>query len=807
MFAGVLQDVCYGLRSMRANPGVTAVGVLTLALGIGANTTVFGILNEGLLRPVPRASDPGALVQLRRQFGGRDTDGFSHLGYLDYRDHARSFSGLMAYCDSGMNLSAASRPEEVPVGIVTGNYFQVLGIRAALGRLIGPEDDRIPGAHPVAVLSYALWKGRFGARADVAGRTITLNGFPFTVLGVSPDGFRGVELGSKLDLWIPLAMERQARPQFPALGDRLFTSLSVVGRLRPGIPLEQAQGELSVLAARFEEPDDGKRARVLVLSGIRLIPEWRGFLVGMLRVLVAMVGLVLLIACANVANLLLARAVARRREIAVRLAIGAGRARLARQWLTESILLALLGGVAGLAVALGGGELFRSFYSEVDYTIDPRVFGFALAISVFSGLLFGFAPALQCRREDVISSLKGGAPGRGDSRVRLRQMLVVSQVALSLVVMVVAGLFVRTLRNLQSMDPGFQRRSVFSVQFDFRVQGYSDARGKALYGELLARAAALPQVRSAALANTLPVGWVWDAEIEAEGSARGAGNAPRRVGNTVVSEKYFETFGIALLQGRGFGPADGEGAPKVAVVNETMARLLWPGEAAIGKRFRFRYRLGPRPLIEVVGIARDSKYGFLAEKPQPFLYLPFAQNYQPGMKLVVRSNGDVAGAMAVVRDQVLALDANLPFPTLLTMDRHIAETLANERMNATMIGVFGLLALFISAAGVYAVTSYAVARRTAEIGIRLALGARPADVFRMILRQTMSLTGAGLVIGALLALAVIPLIQADLFGVSPADPESLAGAALILVVVTLLAACVPARRALRIEPMAALRYE
>ncbi len=805
MAGGVFRDVRYGLRAMRANPGVTAVAVLTLALGIGANTTIFGFLNEGLLRPVPRAIDPGRLVQLRRQFEGSDTEGFSHPGYVDYRDRARSFSGLMAYRDAGLLLGTGGRPEEIQGGIVTGNHFQVLGIRPALGRLMGPDDDRTPGAHPVAVLSHALWKSRFGADPGVIGRPIVLNGYPFSVIGVAPDGFRGVELGSKLDLWIPLAMEKQARPMFPTLNDRFFTSLSVVGRLRPGVSLEQAQAELRVLARQLEEPRKGRQPRVLVVSGIRLVPEWRTYFLGLWRVLMAMVGLVLLVACANVANLMLARATARRREIAVRLAIGAGRTRLLRQLLTESVLLAVMGGVAGLGVAYWGGELFQWLYhEEVDFGIDRRILGFTLAVSLASGILFGLAPALACVRLDLVSSLKGAAAGRGDSRVGFRQALVVSQVALSLVVMVVAGLFVRTLGNLQSIDPGFERRGVFFVQFDLRVAGYSQARGKALYAELLERVGALGQVRSASLADTLPPGWMWDAEVETE---TGAPRAPVKAGKNVVGEKYLETLGIALVEGRAFSPADREGAPGVAIVNESLAHRLWPGERAVGKRFRFLGIFGPRPFIEVIGVARDGKYAYFAEKPQPFLYLPFAQDYQPQMKLVARAAGDLGSAIAAVRDQVAAADPNLPFPKLLTMDQHIAESLTNERMNATMIGIFGLLALLLSSVGVYAVTSYAVERRTAEIGIRLALGARPADVLRAVLGNAMALTGAGLLAGTLLALAAIPLIQADLFGVGAADPVSYAAAALVLAAVTLLAAYVPARRVLRIDPATALRYE
>jgi predicted permease len=806
MAAGVFRDVRYGLRAMRANPGVTAVAVLTLALGIGANTTIFGFLNEGLLRPVPRATDPGRLVQLLRQFERSDTEKFSHPGFVDYRDRVQSFSGLMGYRGARLLLGTGGRPEEVESGIVTGNYFTVLGVRPALGRLIGPDDDRKPGAHPVAVLSYPLWQGRFGADPEVVGRLIAVNRFSFTVIGVAPGGFRGVEVGSKLDLWIPLAMEREARPIFPTLNDRFFASLNVVGRLRPGVSPEQAQAELSVLARQLEEPRNGKRPRVLAIPGIRLDPDDRDYVLRLWRLLMAMVGLVLLVACANVANLALARATARRREIAVRLAIGAGRWRLVRQLLTESVLLAVAGGVAELAVAFGGGVLLRSFYPEVDFAIDRRMLGFTLAVSVVSGIVFGLAPALASVRGDVVSALKGVAAGRGDSRARFRQALVAFQVALSLVVMVVAGLLVRTLGNLQSADPGFERHGVFAVRFNFRVQGYSQARGSALYRELLGRVAALPQVRSASLAETLPPGWVWDAPIEIEASPGRAAGATVRAGNNAVTEKYFETLGIALVQGRAFAPADSERAPKVAVVNETMARRLWPGERAIGKRFHFK-RFGPQPFIEVVGIARDGKYGHFAEKPQPFLYLPFTQDYQPNMILVVRGAGDLAGAIAAVREQVLALDANLPFPTLVTMDQRIAESLTEQRMYATTVGVFGLLALLLSTLGVYAVTCYAVERRTAEIGIRLALGARPVDVLGMILRQTMTLTGAGLVVGALVALATIPLLKAELFGVGPADPLSFAGAALILAGVTLAAAYVPARRVLRIQPMAALRYE
>jgi predicted permease len=798
------RDLRYAVRSMRDNPGLTAVAVLTLALGIGANTTIFGFLNEGLLRPVPHATDPDRLVQLRRQLEGRQTEGFSHLAYVDYRDRARSFSGLMGYRGADLLLGAGGRPVEIKGGIVTGNFFQVLGLGPAMGRLLGPDDDRTPGAHPVAVLSYALWKTRFGADPGAIGRPIVLNGFPFLVIGVAPDGFQSVEVGEREDLWIPLAMEKQARPSFPTLNDRVFASLSVVGRLRPGVSLEQAQAELNVLAPHLEDLHQGKRPRVLVAAGIRLAPEWRGAVLELWRVLGAMVGLVLLVACANVANLMLARATARRREIAVRLAIGAGRARLLRQLLTESVLLALMGGLAGLAVAFGGGELLRRFIPEVDFATDRRMLGFTLAVSLASGILFGLAPALASVRLDLVSSLKGAAAGRGDSRARLRQALVVAQVALSLVVMVVAGLFVRTLGKLQAVDPGFDRRGVFFVQFGLRATGYSQARGQALYAGLVERVAALGEVSSVSLANTLPPGWMWTWEIEARTGALGAKLA---VGYNVVAERYFETLGIPLTDGRVFGPADAGGAPRVAIVNESLARRLWPGERAVGKSFRRVGGFGPQPFTEVIGVARDGKYANLAEKPRPFVYLPLAQNYQSEMKLVVRAAGGTASAIAAVRDQVAAADPNLPFPKLVTMDQHIAGSMNDQRMNATLIGIFGLLALLLSSVGVYAVTSYAVERRTAEIGIRLALGARPVDVLRAVLGNAMALTGIGLLAGALLALAMIPLVKAELYGVGAADPLSFAAAALVLASVTLVAAYLPARRVLRIDPMSALRYE
>ena len=800
------QDLRYALRGIRRSPGFALVAAVTLALGIGANSAIFSFLNELLFRPVPHAADPRSLVQLRRRKPlESDTSGFNRRSYDEYAARSHSFSGLLAYRDVDVHLGSGGRPENLGGQAVSGNFFSVLGLLMRAGRPLSPADNHIEGGHAVAVISASLWQRRFGADAAAVGRSVTINRLSFTVVGVAPAGFRGVEVGSQIDVWIPLAMERTLRSRFDSEG---FDTLNLVGRLKPGVTLSQAQAEIDVLSSQVEEASPAGRARVQVVSGVRLIPEFREYAVGLLRVLVATAALVLLIACANIANLLVARTSGRRQEIAVRQALGGGRKRLIRQFLTESALLAAGGGLLGLLVARVASQLMmKHFYTELGSAprLDSRILVFTLTVTAASSLLFGLAPALQAARQDVVAGLKDISGGR--RRSQLRPSLVAAQVALCLVAVISAGLFVRTLRNLAHQDLGFETQRLFFVQMNLQVAGYSEARSRAFYDELLERVRALPQVRSATLADTVPPGWLWSGPVEIEGRPLRKGEAGPTVGHNTVGAEFFQTMGIPVLLGRGFQVSDRAKATHVVVVNETMARQFWPGESPIRKRLRWANGFGERPYMEVVGVVRDGKYGSLGGKTGPFLYVPFAQDFTPDMKVVVRSNGDVDGAIATVRRQVLALDTDLPVPNLDTMEQHISESLVNQRMVAVSTSIFGLIALAVAAVGLYGVVTWSVVQRTREIGIRLALGAEPRAIVRLILRDALRLVAGGLILGALLAMAVTRVFIDWLFGVKPADPLSYAAGAVLLIAVMLLATWVPARRALGVDPVRSLRSE
>ena len=801
-------DLNYAFRALRARPGFAAVVVATLALGIGVNTGTFSALNEVLLRPVPGAIKPGQLILLRRSTGGIETDGFSYPGYQDYRDRVTTVSGLMAYRGADLDVGLGGRPERLTGALVSGNYFKVLGIRPSRGRLIGDDDNRVPGGHAVAVLSHALWERRFGLDPAAIGRKITLNGYPFTVIGIIADHFRGTELFETVDIWIPIMMEKQARVMFESLNDRASTMVGVVGRLKPGITLEQSQAELDTLANRLEEPRRGRQARLIALRGIRADPEWRANAAPMMYALMAIVGLVLLIACANVANLVLARASSRRREVAIRLAVGAGRWRLIRYLMTENLLLAALGGAGGLLLATWSAAGYRYYFPEIRVTLDWRVLLFTMLISLLSGVLFGLAPAVQLGCQDLVSGLRGDPPGIRWQRVALRDLLVVAQIALSVVVIVAAGLCVRTLRNLRHVDPGFATRDGFLMQFKLRTAGYTETRSRAFYAELIERVRALPGVRAMSLADTMPPGWVWGANVEAEGGTRRSAEPLLHVGKNIVGPGYFETMEIRLLAGRDLTSLDAAGAPVVAIVNETMARKLWPGMQPLGRRFRWNgdgHDHGP--WIEVIAIVRDGKYGWLVEETMPFFYSPFGQSHQLDMKLIVRTAGDPRPVLAMARNHALNIDANLAVPDVQTIRQHIEESLGSERIAVAMTAVFGLLSLVIAAVGLYAVVSYTVAQRAHELGIRMALGARHRDVLGLILRRGMVMAGTGVCTGTVLALGLIPVLRLNIYGVKASDPASLAVASAVLVPVALLASYVPARRVLRLDPAAAVRYE
>ena len=814
------QDLRYGARAYLKAPAFTLAAAVALALGIGANATIFSFVNALLLRPVQGVREPGRLVAVyTSDYSSGLYGGSSVPDYLDFRDQSDAFEGLAAYEPAISSLSAGGEdaPERGRGAYVSGNYFDVLGVGAAAGRVLQPQDDVTPGAHPLVVISHQLWRRRFNSDPAIVGRHVNLDGRPYAVVGVAAESFKGLHLGEPApDFWLPLVMMPES--VLKARGNR---GRDIVGRLKPGATAEQAQAQLTGIAARLaraypdtnlgtlEKPDQPRPVTVAPLTLIG--PRARENVRAVARLLLAVVGLVLLIACANVANLLLARAATRRREIAIRLALGASRPRLVRQLITESMALALLGGALGLFVAAWTADLLPGFFPAedtalLDLSLDWRVLGFTAGVSLLTGLVFGLAPALQASRPDLLMALKDDAGGKsqGLRRFGLRNLLVVAQIALALLLLVGAGLFIRSLRNALSLDPGFDPNNLLLASLEIRGQQLSKEQGSALYDELLERVGGLPGVRAATYTRVTPLG--------GGGQRRGTqieGYQPRpkedtEINTNVVGRDYFRTMGIGIVRGRGFDARDTEKSQPVVVVNEEFARRYFPNQDPIGKRLRTSSR---GPYQEIVGVARDAKYRDLREQTLPFIYIPLAQEYQRGMTLVVRTEGDPLAAAPAVRGLMQSLNKNLPLYNVTTMASHVRAALSAERMIAVLLGVFGGVALALASIGVYGVMAYSVAQRTREIGIRVALGASRKDIIGLIVGQGMALVLLGGAAGLALSFALTRLLAGLLFGVSASDPATYAGVTTLLAGVALLACYLPARRATKVDPMVALRYE
>jgi putative ABC transport system permease protein len=797
------------------SPGFTLVAMLSLALGIGANVSIFSLVNTILLRPLP-VERPDQIVSVFPS--AQSASGvavFSYPNYVDFRDRNEVFSGLITTRFAPISLSVNGKNERVWGYMVSGNYFDVLGVKPILGRSFTPEEDRERGAHPVVVLSYACWKGRFGGDSGIVDRTVILNGRSFTVIGVAPEGFQGTELVFAPEMWAPISMQSQIDPGMNWLDRRGDGRLFVVGRLKDGISRQQAQVSLNVLAAQLgrEYPDTNEGQTIQLSTPGLVFPGFRGPTIGFAGVLAGAVGLLLLIACTNLANLLLARATARRKEIAIRLALGASRRRLIRQLVTESVMLSLVGGVVGIALAKAVVDVVVALRPPIDFplvidlSLDWRVLGFALILSVLTGIVFGLAPALQATRPDVYPSLKDETSAAGFKRSMLRNGLVVAQIALSLILLVAAGLVVRSLQSVRAVGPGFETERALAMSVDLGLQGYDKARGQEFYRQLVDGVESVPGVKSVSLMGEMPLSLNMSSNgifIEGAEQTRGA-NTPEALYSS-AGVRYFETMGIPILQGREFGPTDKEGAPRVVVVNETFARRFWPGvDSVVGKRVSFKSVSGP--FMEVVGVAKDGKYFSLGEDPKPFIYLPLAQSYTSSATLVVKTISDPQTLLAAIRSEVQRLDPNMPVFGVKTLNEHLSLTLFPMRIGAGLVGSFGTLALILAAIGVYGVMTYAVSQRTREIGIRMSLGAGSRDVLVMIVRQGMILAGIGLGIGLALALVLSRLMSNVLYGVSATDPMTFASVPVLLVAVVLLSCFVPARRAARVDPIIALRHE
>jgi predicted permease len=811
----VAVDVRYSLRMLRRSPTFTAVAVLTLALGIGANAAIFNLIDAAMLRMLPVA-DPESLVLVQvanRQ--GRPTSSFSYPHFLYMRDHVRTLSGVFAQGRVELNLSAGTLTDAPSGELVSDNYFSVLGVALPLGRGFSAGDEL------VAVISHRYWTNRLGGNADVIGRVVILNGVPFTVIGVTPPRFFGIDPGRAPEVYVPLAVTDRLAQSGPRLARPNSFWLEVTGRLQPGTSVEQARAELDVISqqnVRELARSSSLRPGLLQFLGSRRIvlsPGDKGS-AGLrqrfgrpLLIVMIIVGLVLLIACANISGLLLARATARQREMALRQALGAGRARLWRQVLTESLVLALAGGFFGLLFASWSSAALLGFLGDtfVDVAPNARVLAFTLSISVATALLFGLIPAMGLTRPDLVPALKNDAGGRPSiRRLRLRTVLVAGQVALSLLLLIGAGLFIRTLTNFRSLDAGFEASHVLVASLNPGLSGYTPERQQAFFAELRQRLEALPGVVSVSAADQALLGGASIDGLVVEGSASGAGD-DAGVQVKVVAARFFETMGIGIRLGRDFSDQDDRHRPKVAIVNETLARTFFAGQSPLGKHVGVGTTTAD---LEIVGVIADTKYRTLHDPVRSTVYLPLDQttnSLRSERVIHVRTASDPAGTFAAVREQVRVLDGNLPVADMSTFSDLVDRDLVQERLVATLSGFFGGLALILTAIGLYGGLAYAVQHRTHEIGIRMSLGAGRGAVVWLILRECFAIVAAGIALGLPPSLWLSSLVRHQLYGLTPRDPMTLAIAVSLIIVVTALAGYLPARRASRVDPMVALRCE
>jgi predicted permease len=812
VFGDLWQDLRYGVRMLLKTPGFTAVAVVALALGIGANSAIFSVVNTVLLQPLPY-KDPDRLVMVWEDDtkGGYPRDTPAAANYIDWRDQNQVFEGMAALADQSFNLTGVGEPERLEGRRVSAGLFPLMGVEPQLGRAFLPEEDQ-PGANKVVVLSHGLWQRRFGSDPGIAGKTLTLNGEGHTVVGVMPPQFQFPR--REVELWVPVAFT----PQEAANRGRHY--LQVVARMKPGVTLEQAQADMTTVAARLQQqyPDQNTDLGAAVMP---LHEQVAGDIKPALLILLGAVGFVLLIACANVANLLLARAAVRQKEISIRVALGASRQRLVRQFLTESVLLAAVGGAAGLLLALWGVNLLRSFIpqniSQVEaITIDARVVAFTLLVSLLTGLVFGLAPATQASSFNLNETLKeGGRDSASGSRGnRVRGLLVVAEVAVSLILLIGAGLLLNSFLRLRSVDPGFSTDNLLTMGIVLPQTKYPDhARRSAFYTELINRIEALPGVSSAAVVNWIPLVRQGDSiGFSVEGRpdpAPGTGNRPTVV-TRVVHPHYFRTMGVQFMQGREFTAQDRADTPAVAVISETMARRHWPNEDPTGKRITPGQpdSTDPDDWITIVGVVKDVRQFELAADPKPQMYLSYEQaGFFAPRHLVVKTDVDPLGLAATVRKTVWEIDKDQPVSNISTMEDVLSESIERQRFSMLLLGVFAALAMVLAAVGVYGVMSYSVAQRTREIGIRMALGAQKRDVLKLAVGQGLKLVLIGVAFGLASAFLLTRVMSSLLFGVSATDPATFVAIPLLLIGVALVASYIPARRAAKVDPMVALRYE
>jgi predicted permease len=771
--------------------------------------------------------DPGRLVAVYLTSParwGRDIGNFSYQDLLDYRKATSGLAELMGSSGLPLSMTDGEKPELIWGEIVTGNYFSGLGIHPALGRGFLPDEDRAPGEHPVCVLNYNFWRQHFQSDPNVIGKSVRINGHSFTIVGVAPRGFIGARLFTFIpDLWVPLAMGHAIVPNFgDYLKGRDNRWIELRGRLKPGVSREQATAAMNVAARQLarQYPQTNKDIQVnMIPGGTRTQPAFvaAGLISATTLIMFGVVGLVLVIACTNVANLMLARAAGRAREMAIRIAVGATRVRLVRQLLTESILLSLLGAALGFVLALAFNDLLKGFYPTLDFQtadldyesrLDPRIFVFSFLLSLVTAILFGLAPALRASKVDQAAAMKDASAALAGGRLGLIRgnALVMAQVAISCVLLIVGGLFLRSMEFARNVNPGFDRTGLQLFSVDLGLQGYSEQRGRLFQKTMMERLKTLPGVEFVSLAYPLPLdAYNEDASVRIEGYTPRSDNEANTWGLSRVGPRYFETMGTRLVAGRGIEERDTESSPRVAVINETMARHYWQTpENALGRRFAISKG---GPWIEVAGVAKDGKYMTFGESPTPYFFLPLAQDYRGRVTFVVRSKESPNTLVPAIRQQVKSVDASLPIFGVRTMPQFLNRIVSVYDMGASLVGTFGITALLLAAVGIYGVLHFAVSRRTREIGIRMALGAASHDVVGLILGRSMVFVGAGLVLGIGGAVAAARLTGTLLAGVGPTDPLTFVAVALIFGSVALLASAIPARRASRVDPMVAVRYE
>ncbi len=829
------QQLRYTARVLAKSPSFTVVAILSLAFGIGANTAIFTLLDQVLLRALP-VQAPEQLVALTFTGGdegslrSRDEGGlyFSYPMYRDLRDRNTVFSGMLATLHYEIAVNWHGQTERATGELVSGNYFDVLGVRPALGRMFQQSDDAAPEANPVAVLSYGYWQRHFGGDPSILNQTIRLNDHPFTVVGVAPAGFRSVVIGDAPDVFAPMMMKAEFTPGWNDLDERRSRWLNIVARLKPGVSPSQAEAVINPLwyslrgmeLKQMRNPPQRLQTEFMhthlsLLDGTKGLSPLRNEFSKPLVALMAMVGLVLLIACANVANLLLARGASQQRDIAIRFALGASRLQVMRQMVLESVLLAIGGGVLGVAVASWAATLLlRALPAETRLELafsgspDLRTLAFTFGLSLVTGVVFGLAPAFQATHSGLAFTLKEQAGGVvGGGHARFRKVLVAAQTGLSLMLMVSAGLFARTLYNLKGQNLGFRTDHLLAFEVNPKLNGYASTQILSLYDRLLGAIGSLPGVRAVACSH---LGLLSDSNA---GSNITVAGYRQKEGEDMnpnwdeVSPGYLSALGIPLISGRDFTAADAKGAPKVAIVNEKFQRYFFGNESAVGHWFGFG--AGNVKLdIQIVGVAKDGKYSKVRQTTPRFIYLPYLQRPEPpGMSFYVRTSQDPALAAGAVRREVQRLDPNLPINNLATMDQVIDDNIWLDRVVAALSMSFGLLATALAAIGLYGVLAYMVARRTREIGIRLALGATQATILRLVMTEVSLVAGAGIAIAIPVSLALTRYLKSQLFGLSTTDPVTFAGAALFLALVGIVAAYLPARRATRVDPVTALRYE